>query len=275
MTIRQFIKGMTPNYLVERYTNKRRYNIIKRFEKIRDGIAKDMYLFQVDDSPFFESVLNGGFEVDIVSRMPEYVKGTEIILDVGANIGIYELYLHRLFPDAKIVALEPNRYNREILCSTLEINNLAHKVEVLPYALADINGIMKFQDTDGFSTMGRLHEKGNVVECVKSDLNACPIVDVETRTLDWLVEEQGLGSVDLIKVDVEGCEYFMLMGATSTIKKYKPRLLVEIHTVEAALKCSELLASWGYKWEILTELPEGRREIIAWHVEDADNAYMN
>ncbi len=275
MTIRQFIKGMTPNYLVERYTNKRRYNIIKRFEKIRDGIAKDMYLFQVDDSPFFENVLNGEFEVDIVSRMPEYVKSTEIILDVGANIGIYELYLHRLFPDAKIVALEPNRYNREILCSTLEINNLAHKVEVLPYALADINGIMKFQDTDGFSTMGRLQEKGNVVESVKSDLNACPTVDVETRTLDWLVEEQGLGSVDLIKVDVEGCEYFMLMGATSTIKKYKPRLLVEIHTVEAALKCSELLASWGYKWEILTELPEGRREIIAWHVEDADNAYMN
>src|SRR5207245_922744 len=51
----------------------------------------------------------------------------------------------------------------------------------------------------------------------------------DTR-LDWFVAERNLDRVDFIKIDVEGHELEVLRGAIWVLKKFKPRVMIEVHT---------------------------------------------
>ncbi|MDX1373790.1 MAG: FkbM family methyltransferase, partial [Nitrososphaeraceae archaeon] len=58
-----------------------------------------------------------------------------------------------------------------------------------------------------------------------------PTQRVKMTTLDKFYESNpDLQKCDIIKIDVEGCEAHVLAGAVETIKKYKPKIIVEAHT---------------------------------------------
>src|SRR5262249_49339909 len=57
---------------------------------------------------------------------------------------------------------------------------------------------------------------------------------VAVRSIDSLLEEHGISSVDLIKMDVEGSEYRALRGAANTLERCRPSLLIELN--EEALR---------------------------------------
>jgi hypothetical protein len=57
---------------------------------------------------------------------------------------------------------------------------------------------------------------------------------VEVVTLDSALEHKPFKSIDVIKIDIEGAELRALRGATKTIERFKPLLLIEI--VESALR---------------------------------------
>jgi hypothetical protein len=55
---------------------------------------------------------------------------------------------------------------------------------------------------------------------------------------------------EVLKVDVEGAEYDVLMGATETISRYRPKLLIELHHFDgnlAAHPVPPLLTRWGFQ----------------------------
>jgi FkbM family methyltransferase len=52
---------------------------------------------------------------------------------------------------------------------------------------------------------------------------------VSLRTIDELLEEQGIHGVDLIKMDIEGSEFNALQGAKMTLQKYQPAILIELN----------------------------------------------
>ncbi len=64
---------------------------------------------------------------------------------------------------------------------------------------------------------------------------------VEVNTCDHLAEQFHLSKLDLIKIDVEGFELFVLQGASMVIKKYKPILFIEL--AEANLREHNLTPS--------------------------------
>ena len=53
-------------------------------------------------------------------------------------------------------------------------------------------------------------------------------IEVEVKNLDDVVEELGLDKVSLIKIDAEGAKYAILRGAMNTLKRFKPRLIMEV-----------------------------------------------
>lgn len=69
--------------------------------------------------------------------------------------------------------------------------------------------------------------------------------EVPCSTLDDQVEQLAL-KPDFIKIDTEGHEYQVLLGAQNTLREDKPRLLVEFHTADLHDKCVSLLESLGY-----------------------------
>tara|TARA_Y200000002_G_scaffold281431_1_gene235467 strand:+ start:822 stop:1583 length:762 start_codon:yes stop_codon:yes gene_type:complete len=136
-------------------------------------------------------------------------------LDIGANMGIYSFYFNNTFEN--INAFEPlaevtNRL--EVLQSaSLTVHNVAlsNKKGALEFYIPSINGelipsLASLEKRD-VSNEERIEER---------------IIDVDT------VDNYGFDDVDLIKIDVEGHEQFVILGAIETIKKTNPVLIVEI-----------------------------------------------
>lgn len=74
----------------------------------------------------------------------------------------------------------------------------------------------------------------------------------EVRALDDYLERDfaELPHLDWIKMDVEGAEVEVLKGAEQTIRRFKPRILVELHLFKdgtLSTQVTELLASYGYR----------------------------
>jgi len=66
------------------------------------------------------------------------------------------------------------------------------------------------------------------------------------HSIDFIVEKLKLKRVDLIKMDIEGEEYNALKGATKTIRRFKPKIIVEIHSKELRKKILNFLKKYGY-----------------------------
>jgi len=76
-------------------------------------------------------------------------------------------------------------------------------------------------------------------------------------SIDEFVEERAL-NVGLIKLDVEGAEYEVVLGVKETIMKQKPILVISLyHTFKDFFEIKPLIESWGlgYKFEIRHHRP--------------------
>jgi FkbM family methyltransferase len=135
------------------------------------------------------------------------------ILDCGANIGISVLHYKRLFPEARIIAFEPDPEICQVLRRNLRVNN-AEDVQVVETALWDTDGEMSF-DPDG-ADGGRLggNGKGGVSYRVKTE-----------RLVRYLNEP-----VDLLKLDIEGAEGHVIRDCGSYLRNVD-NIVLEYHVI--------------------------------------------
>lgn len=149
---------------------------------------------------------------------------TPLIVDAGAHIGLSTLYFKYLFPNAQIIAIEPNPVTFEILEKNIFENQL-EDVTTINSALFDgnINEIPFFIDEtkdQWFSTAGFL--KGSWT----SDQQTTEI-KVPTITLAEVIHQ----SIDLLKMDIEGAETLVLKSGASVLPFIK-QIMVEFHPHE-------------------------------------------
>lgn len=131
------------------------------------------------------------------------------VLDVGANIGYYTaLACTRVRPSGKIVALEPDVENFEFLKRTVAANG-ASNVVCVRKAASDAAGTLRLHVSLDNRGDNRLYPH---------DLSSHSY-EVEVSTVDTILEEQGVPSVDLVKIDVQGYEGHVLGGMQETIRR--------------------------------------------------------
>lgn len=122
------------------------------------------------------------------------------IVDAGANIGCTSVYLKRHFPNAQIIAIEPNLDNCRVLEENMKLNNL-EGVKLLRAGLwndeVDLTIDTSFRDGKEWSLALRESEGS-------SDNN--PVKGVTLETVKGLFRNQ---MIDLLKVDIEGGERFI------------------------------------------------------------------
>jgi hypothetical protein len=68
----------------------------------------------------------------------------------------------------------------------------------------------------------------------------------QTKTLDSF----NFDRIDLLKIDVEGFEYDVLNGAVNTIRRLKPKIILETHSKELRQKCDDFLKKAGYRLKV-------------------------
>ena len=172
------------------------------------------------------------------------------VLDIGAQSGAFSL-LAQYFPDAIFHCFEPDPVNYECLIENISINNI-NNIITYKMALSDKskNGVLNICNSHrGLNTLGT-----NLLRFNESDAQK---IKIEIENVDNLFLNK---KVDLIKIDTEGAEYDILLGAKNTIAKFKPKILLEY--------CDENLKQFGKNINDLNELISSLGYIITWQQED-------
>lgn len=171
-------------------------------------------------------------EIFFCSRM---VPENGVIIDVGANYGHFTAQSALDLPHASVYAFEPIPYTFEVLKGVVDHFGFKH-VHLFPYGVSDFADKKQFtvpKQSFGAYDIGLSHITGRNVASDKQ----FEVVDVETISLDEFLMPK-INRVDMIKVDVEGAEPFVLLGAIKTIETYKPVLMLEVSSL--------LLDGFGY-----------------------------
>ncbi len=147
----------------------------------------------------------------------------EIIIDVGANVGDTSIYWAKLY-GAKVLAFEPLSESFEIMRENISLNGLDDLITPYNLALGDGTDI-------SFNMSGYM---------MKYSMDS--LKKIKTERLDNF----NFNNISMIKIDVEGFELHVLRGAIETIKRNKPRIIIETHSKELRKRTNEILSSVGY-----------------------------
>jgi FkbM family methyltransferase len=146
-----------------------------------------------------------GWEFAFIERL---LRPGDVVADVGANAGVYALFLARCVgPSGRVVAFEPERHNLALLRRQLDRNALA-QVEVVEAAVGDRPGTARFLAHR--DAVGRFAHEGEAV---------ADVVEVPVTTFD--ARFPGDAPV-FVKVDVEGFEVDVLRGAEALLARGGP-----------------------------------------------------
>lgn len=228
-----------------------------RFLKIEDSIAgKPFRLFFREDS-FMEKVilekgLYGEWEKESLKIWAHLSKQANVILDIGANTGIFSMLAQNNNPAAKIIAIEPVGVNFEVLSKNISRNNFPILTEQV--ALSDKKGKAKmFMLKDRLNYMTSVNDDRYAdAPHVKGDYE---VVEIEVPIMPFseIVSRHSLQKIDLIKIDVEGHEIAVLNNMLPWLEKYKPHILIEVIGADNALELNKMFGSMGYQYLSIDE----------------------
>jgi FkbM family methyltransferase len=200
--------------------------------------------------------VDGEYERRELDAISKFALDGEIILDIGANIGIYSILLAKSAPLGTVYAFEPVPRNRAFIAFNAMINGLKNVI-IEPSVVSDTVGEIEFTESED-AAYSSILDTGR-----KSPGKTFKIA---SNTLDNFVLSLGK-KVSIIKIDVEGAELLVLRGGTALLTNPDLRpaaILVELNSVNqkpygyGPAELVSFLNSMGYIANSLT--PSGTEE---------------
>lgn len=174
-----------------------------------------------------------------------------VFFDIGANIGLYSMYYAKKMK-CPVYAFEPSFLNLRLLARNIHENDLNELVKIIASPLADVNMFSNF-------TLSSTEEGGALSAfAVDYTYNGLPIhSSLKYSTLGFSLDymlDQGLiqDRPSLIKIDVDGIEHLILMGAIKTLSHPSCKsVLVEINEnfLEQSERAHKVLTECGFMLE--------------------------
>jgi FkbM family methyltransferase len=147
----------------------------------------------------------GDFEWRVQHVLCRMALGARTVFDVGSNCGFYTIPLAlRVGPRGRVYAFEALRPNYELLLENIALNGLTNVIAVYG-AVTDKTGVMRVPD---------LAERSNYSLATRSEREA----EIPSWSLDDFIAREGIPSVDLLKLDIEGSEVIAVRGAWKSLK---------------------------------------------------------
>ena len=175
------------------------------FEKFKKKDVPSLYKF----NPYIYKSLYG--MLDLPEDVLEKINGKDIV-DIGSWPGDTIFTFHKFFPKSNIYAYEP---------VAKQMDEVKSFVELMKEEEPDLNVIHLIQKG--------LSDKDETKEICFKDCDEKAVI----TKLDTEYPSVGNNNLGLIKMDTEGYERYIVKGASSVIKKYKPVLVIAIyHTPE-------------------------------------------
>ena len=202
-----------------------------KFQYRKEVVLHDLYQF-------------GVFEEKQTAALKKYTPPGGVFVDIGANVGYFAVLASRwVGVSGQVFAFEPVPATYKDLVSNLALNDCGN-VRVFADACSDHSGVaaMIIGKQSGWS---RLSAGG------EGDIR------VTTITLDEFIAQHNLERMDVLKIDTEGADYQVLLGARRSIERYRPTVLMEtdhIGTFGHSLEdVQRFFADLGYKTELMLD----------------------
>ena len=186
-------------------------------------------------------------EPEVRHFFQKYLKENDIVFDVGANIGVFSLFVASLDRGNLIFSIEPEVSNIAQLRANVLANRFEDKIKPVCAGANDRVGVSRIFLSS--------HEAGAAVhsvsdtELTKTHLGYAVVGDapVLSITLDYLSAELGVVP-NLIKVDTDGNEKKILLGAKSLLADPRLRaIIIEMpEETEQARQCRLILSEAGF-----------------------------
>lgn len=168
-----------------------------------------------------EFVLNHSFEKDIyLLNIKGYTpKSGDIIIDIGAHIGTFAIYLASISAGINVYAIEASKDTYSYLQKNINENNISN-VHSFHIALSgQIGKIKLFHDL----------KSGNWGHSISKNISDS-FEEVEATTLNEFIKNNNIGVCDLVKLNCEGAEFDILLNTDNNIlSKSIKRLIILYH----------------------------------------------
>jgi FkbM family methyltransferase len=148
------------------------------------------------------------------SKLP---KSPQLIVDAGANIGLASIFFANRYPEARIIAVEPDSSNYEILRKNIAPYS---NIVAVRAALWDENEDVNLVDPGAGQTAYQTQDRPAVPDL--------PLQVVPGITLDKLMSDFNIRFIDLLKIDIEGSEKEVFERSSSWISSVGV-IAIEIH----------------------------------------------
>ena len=204
----------------------------------------------------------------------------DVVFDVGANIGLFTLWVHWLKQDIKVYAFEPVPAIFDVLQANVERLD-SKKLLVFPYGLSQESMTTTFAYYPNATITSRLYpgvsgeELNDLKQMIINNLKDLPFfvswirwlppflrspiidrklttafqmeqVECQLKTLSAVIQEHKIEQIDLLKIDVEKSELDVLLGIDEADWHIIKQVFVEVHDLECRLeKIMALLKKHG------------------------------
>jgi FkbM family methyltransferase len=172
----------------------------------------------------------------------------DIVIDIGANVGLFAKYMYS--KDArKVVLVEANPKLENNIKNILDKDYCRSSVYLSP--IFSEKKTVTFNYSDSNSAIGSIafdSTKGVEYESLTNS------VELETITLDEIIENEGIERISLLKCDIEGGEYDLIPSLTDKQMSMIDKFIIEIHsnTNNQIQPILDKLESHGFKYKIYT-----------------------
>lgn len=230
-------------------------NFLRRFlpktirqHSIRNGPLKGMLIYTSwHDYP---RAILGYAEPKLTEWFQAHVTPKETWIDVGAYHGYTSIALSRLVGDqGRVVAFEPQLGAASCLARTKAANRL-RQLQVVPLALGDSTHL---NFLEGTNFHGMLQKQNGAVASEEAGYSALTIAFDSF----WSAVGEGDSEISGIKLDVQGFEIAVIRGMLGVLKKYRPKLIIELHAGVDRTELLDLVAKAGYSREAVPIEPLG------------------
>jgi FkbM family methyltransferase len=208
----------------------------KQFKIINHGAL-------IENELYWKGLFNT-WEADTGWLWKKLAKDAAVILDIGANTGVYSLVAKTLNPSARVIAFEPSRNIFNKLKDNVRLNE--YDIDCHQVALSNLDGHQTFYDVNEENpTSASLSPEqlknaedytGEIVE-----------YDVITQQLDTFIKQNELENIDLIKLDVEQHEPEVIEGFSNYIQKFMPIIFMEVLNARMGRRLDDMDELKGFK----------------------------
>jgi FkbM family methyltransferase len=210
------------------------------------------------------------------------LRADDTVIDIGANIGMFALWTEPQIPQGRLICIEPNPRALECLRMNVRQNELRNVI-VVAAAAGGENGTMELVFHPGWeaiahsaavdapwfytrSWMGRFTRwllRGSSPDARQAV--ASKSITVRQMSLSHIMDEHGVGRVNLLKIDCEGSEYEVLRSLDAAHWARIERVVIEYHDFgrdRNHRELMEILRANGFEAEVVHTFMEGLSALV-------------